>query len=554
MQKRELRAWAMVLLLVALPALLYWQFLSNPMVFDDRNFFNGRIPQYFTASIFSFQFRWFPYASLGWTNHLFGQDPINFRLGNLALHITVGISLFLFLRALFVAVLENRQESGIKPGSLSSEALAFFGALIFVMHPVAVYGAGYLIQRSIVMATLFVLLMLICWLEGLRRGQSRWLYLATLFYLVAIFSKEHSIMAPGLVVALTMLLKKPSLQLAKQIMYPLAILGAIGLSVLLMAKGLLGTPYEPDAADMLRHMAEGGEVPDIAHAYPLSILTQSFLYFKYVLLWLIPSPDWMSVDMREPFAPSFVSWPYTPAFLLFLGYPVFAVWLLLQRGHLGLGGFGMLFPWILFATEFSTVRLQEPFVLYRSYLWMVGAFAVLPWVLSRLRISLAISVLALACLILAAGAWDRLTTFSHPFLLWQDAAKLVEGKPYVIGAQRIYYNRGNAYFFAQKYPEALANYTLAIESKERAGLFWGLPGRGNIYFHLGQYELALRDFEALIAAEPNYSLGYFGRGLVYMKYGKYDQALADLEKSCALGKRGCEKLTELKNERRDISK
>ena len=43
---------------------------------------------------------------------------------------------------------------------------AFAGAALFAVHPVAVYGAAYLTQRSIVVATLFALLSLLMFLRG----------------------------------------------------------------------------------------------------------------------------------------------------------------------------------------------------------------------------------------------------------------------------------------------------------------------------------------------------------------------------------------------------
>ena len=53
--------------------------------------------------------------------------------------------------------------------ALSPSWLAFFGALIFALHPAAVYAVAYLNQRSTLMATLFTLVMWRLFLEGLIR-------------------------------------------------------------------------------------------------------------------------------------------------------------------------------------------------------------------------------------------------------------------------------------------------------------------------------------------------------------------------------------------------
>ena len=147
--------WLPSLLLILAVSLMYGWFLHNPIVFDDAYFFDGKTPQAYGHSTFHFDMRWFAYASLGWTANTFGQYLVGFRLGNLALHAATAIALFLLLNRLFEAALPRTHHE--KPG-LSNTWLAFFGALLFAWHPVAVYGAGYLVARSIVMATLFSLL------------------------------------------------------------------------------------------------------------------------------------------------------------------------------------------------------------------------------------------------------------------------------------------------------------------------------------------------------------------------------------------------------------
>lgn len=528
-------------LLALMLIVLYGNFLSSPMIFDDPNVVNDASLQYFYATPFEFQLRWFAYASLAWTKHLFGLDLIYYRVGNLAIHVATCAVLFVFLQRLYGRVL-SCSESGIAK-SVPIELLALFGTAFFALNPVAVYGVAYLVERSISMATLFMLLMLLSWLEGMLRGRSYWFYFSAIFYLASVFSKEHSIMAPVLLPLLMVLLRE-HLQAGywKKMLVPFFLMAIFGSVALLASRGVIGHSYEINAKDMLQFLSEE-EAANTALAYPLSVLTQSYLYFKYLLLWLIPSPSLMSVDMREPLAKSLLSWPYTLGFVCFLLYPVVAFKLLYRRGVSGLIGFAMLFPYVLFATELVTVRLQESFVLYRSYLWVSGFSCLIPLLLLRVRTAMVIPVVSGVCIFLMIGTWDRLITFSNPFSLWQDAAQLVEGRPYVAGTQRIFYNRGNAYFFAEKYPEAIADYTRAIDSKERAGILSGLQGRGNVYFHLERYDLAFADFSELAKREPKLAIGYYGRGRIYEKLGRGDLAQLEYEISCRLGNRGCERLT-----------
>jgi protein O-mannosyl-transferase len=520
------------LLLLAVIA-LYAGSLSAPLVFDDFTFFTTpETLSKYGQSYFSLDLRWLPYASLARTVNWLGFDIFWLRLGNVLLHAANAIALFFLLRRLFqVTLTHNDVPDGMPP---SPVWFAFFGALIFALHPVAVYGVAYLIQRSTLMATLFVLLMLRVYLEGLLRGGWYWMLAAVLFYFAAVYSKEHSIAAPGVALALTFLIRKPSAALLKQIApysILLALIAAMVISILI-TKGLLGAAYEPNAIGILYASARMQGLTDLPNVYLLSILTQSWLFFKYLWLWLVPNPAWMSVDMREPFAMSLFGW-HTLGLIAFLAYFCAAIWLLLKQGRMGLLGFALLFPWILFLTELSTVRAQEPFVLYRSYLWMPGLFAALPVVFGWLAPKKAFILLGVVSLLLIPLTLNRLNTFSSSLLLWDDAEKLVRNKPYAYGVERIYTNRGNKLFQLRRYDEAIADFSKAIAAYPDDELLYG--SRAKAYYFLGKYQEALLDFDRAIALKPDNKRFYYDRALAYRALGNFVAAQEDFRKSCVLG-------------------
>lgn len=185
--KNTMGSLALALLLIAATALLYGHALWNPLVFDDKPFFIETTLKQYGASIFHFDLRWFSYASFGWTYNLFGLNWFWFRLGNLVLHALTAVLLFAFFYRL-LAVTSQPQNSATEQNQL--RWTAFFAALIFALHPVAVYGVAYLVERSIIMATLFGIAMLFCYLEGLTRENAKWLVASALFYFLAVFSKS----------------------------------------------------------------------------------------------------------------------------------------------------------------------------------------------------------------------------------------------------------------------------------------------------------------------------------------------------------------------------
>jgi len=507
------------LLLIVLA--LYTGSLHTPFVFDDYVFFasSDNLAKY-SFTHFSFDLRWLPYSSLAWTVNWFGLDFFWLRLGNVLLHAANSIVLFFLLRRLFQVTLANDDSSTGFASSL--EWLAFFGALLFALHPIAPYGVAYLIQRSILMATLFVLLMLLAYLEGLVRGGWHWMLAAALFYFAAVYSKEHSIAAPGVALALTFLIRKPSPALFRQIAPYFLLSALIAVTVMLSVKqmGVLGQAYEPRAAEMLAlsgKMHGLQNLQELPNTHLLSILTQSFLFFKYLWLWLLPNPAWMSVDMRESFAMSYLSWPHSPGLIAFLAYPCVAVWLLLKRGRIGLLGFALLFPWILFLTELSTVRIQEPFVLYRSYLWMPGLFAALPLLAGWLAPKRMFILLGVVAVLLIPLTLNRLDTFSSTLKLWDDAEKLVRDRPAVYGVERIYTGRGNELALLKRYREALADFSKAIEAQPDSAFTYS--NRAATYYYLGQYHEALLDYDRALLIKPNDPTAHYGRALTYRALG-----------------------------------
>lgn len=561
------------LLLIGSIVALYEQFLWSPIVFDDIYFFlldnegNQPVSNYHFSLL---ELRSLPYATLAWTKAWFGLELINFRMGNLLLHAVVVLSLFGFLSHLFSVVLDDNRSKTISP-----QWAAFFAALLFAMHPVATYAVGYLVQRTILMATLFSLLAMWVYVRGSLSEKSVWLWMCVPLYYLAVQSKEHAIMLPAALVALTALLHEDWARELKQRWALFVAFAAIAGWVLLARKGLLGSVYEPVAAEML-------SAADKENAYLFSVLTQAWLFFKYAFLWLLPKPTWMSIDMREPMAHALSS-VYWLALGAYLSWGGAAIWLILKRGANGLLGFAMFFPWVMFFTEFSSVRIQEIFVLYRSYLWAVGAFCVLPIVFKKVDARPAALILSIIAAAMFMVSMERLMVLSHPLFVWDDAEKLVKGRDDVAGAYRIYYNRGTeraslgmmdaavqdyqraialnpdfaesfgnlgaAYAQLGKWDDALVALRQAIKITDKSGrTFANAHGNlGTVYFRKGDWAGSVNAFTTALeitrteGKEP-IPRDIYGRAQAYEKSGDLQKAQADYRVSCRLAKRGCEKV------------
>jgi len=542
--------WALLALSVPV-ALLYAQFLGNPLVFDDLAFFQGEEFSQYLHRLFSFNLRWLPLASFVWTRQVFGDAIIWLRLGNLLLHLMTATMLFFFLRRLFELVIPENTDTNNK--TLSLFWLAFFGALIFALHPVSVYAAGYLVQRTTLMATLFTLLTWRLFLEGIVREQRLWLTASALAYFLAVLSKEHAIMAPAVTIALLLLVSPQPLERIRLVRstYVLYVLIAVFAIYQRQSAHVLGQAYEPIASELISRL---GADFDVRFIYPLSILTQSFTFFKYLWVWLIPSPALMSVDTCQTFALHFWSWPEVLGLVGFFIYPYVSLRLLLFRGLVGLLGFALLCPWLLFFTEVATVRIQEIFVLYRSYLWMAGFFAALPFVCQKLTAKQAVISLTCVALLMMPLTWFRLTTFSHPLLLWDDAARRIDDDKSCPSMDRILNNRGMALNKLERYPEAIADFTRSLQVVNWHGksmvseLANNYYNRGYAYLKNKQFQLALNDFNVIVISTipKSWSAFYFYKAQAFEGLHELASARQLYEQACLNGvTEGCEKQKEL---------
>lgn len=519
-----------LLSLVIVVLAIYLPFLGNQFIFDDLVFFNHTIEDYKNSSS-SFSPRSITYASLTWTWSLFGDLPHAHRLLNLFLHTTCVLLLFCWLRQL---ILLTWTAEKLNNDILSLKWGAWLGALFFASTPVATYAVGYLLQRSILLATVFTLAMQVSYLSGLidkeKIAQRRGLALSVLFFLLAVLSKEHSVMAPLIVLATTVIIRTKVM--ADNLTLWATWMGyvAVALYITWSVKGVTGVIYELDAPQLLKNLEINNN--HVSNLHFLSAITQAGLFFKYIFLWLLPNPAWMSIDMREQFFQSTTLQALVSA-IGFMVYGLIALWLLLKQGQIKLVGLALLYPWLFFLVEFSTVRVQEPFVLYRSYLWFPGMMLLFVFVL-RIFPNRKYVVLTLFLLILAIVpmSWNRLWVLADNYRLWNDAALLLRSEN-TSGAARIYYNRGNAELNAHKWKEAITDYQRSITLNPSIA-----QTHKNIavaYFGLQNYREAIKEFDYAIELKSDYAEAYFGKAITLKRLKKDSEAQVNIRKSCEHG-------------------
>ena len=502
-----------VIALVALA--LYGPFFGNPRVFDDRVLFSH--PDFFdrlATRPFGIELRVPGHFTLAFTEVMWGRMAAH-RIIGLALHVACAWTLYRLLARLL--------------GRESRLALA--GAALFALHPAAVYGAAYLAQRPTVLATLFSLLSLVLFIRGLDRRSHADALSAALMYWLAVLCKEHAILLPAVaLLSLAFAGHEPRFAKRHAAVYLIACAPA-ALLVLALVKSLIGTPYEQAFQAVTAQMDAGVREEVTQSPWLASALTQMGLFFKYLAMWLAPSPGAMSIDVRIDFAATASAAWIALKVGAFFAYAAFAAALLRRGGRAAVIGFGLSYAWILFLVELTAVRFQEPFVLYRSYLWAPGIAVAVCGALAYLPRRLALAAALAATPILLAQAHDRLQSFSSGLALWEDAAAKVQ--PGVPGGYRTYFQLGRERLYSGQPERALAIADRCISEYPKVPQCY--LARGTILLVLERYGDALPYVTKAIELDPRSGIAHHHRGLALQELGERQAAIEEYELSQKLG-------------------
>ena len=520
----------------ALAAALYLPFLGSPLVFDDPNFFTGQKFVYYATHPIGMDLRLPGYFTLAATRVLWSTIEAQ-RIVSLIFHIACALALYRLLYGLQRAALPGAPASQPQQFDVAAAVRAAIGAAAFALHPMTVYGAAYLIQRSIVLATLFSLLSLIFFLRGLESGRYRDTLWAALFFSLAVLSKEHAVLLPAVALPLALLKGAGRRTSLRHTALYLAACAPAAIFVVLLSTGVIGKPYEPQFDEIAAQVGDASGRDISGTPLALSAITQAGLFFRYLALWFWPNTAGMSIDLRVDFLAHWSAAWIALKVLAFAAAGGLGIALLLRRGAARLCGFGLLYFWILFLVEFTAARFQEPFVLYRSYLWAPGAACIAVGLLSYLPWRAAAVGGALLCAMLAYGAYDRLGTFANPLLLWQDAVAKLPAAPVPWGSRTLY-NLGREYLYSGQPAKAIAiAERCAAQYPQTAQCHYA---RGVIHLHLGEYEEAIVHLTRVLQLMPQTAVAHHRMGLALEGLNRIDEAKASYRTASKLGFKGAD--------------
>jgi len=517
-----------VLVIMTTLFILYALGLKNDLVFDDSLLLDHHFRQTYGEG-FSIKQRFLSYGSFFWSEALWGTGWWKQRVLNVLLHIATTVALFGFYRTLLPFIRRNEVKNKVNQ-ERNNDLLLWIAIGFFALNPVAVYAVAYLIQRSILMSTLGVVVALWCFTLALST-ERKGFFVATLFaYLFALASKEHALLTPLCAVAVYVFMRRPSPKIMALFAAGAAAvaLAAVGIFFLLYGR-IIGTAFDEFSVAFLKQLDVLS--PGVSQqAWPLSILNQMYLFPQYGLRWLFPVPGWLSIDLRPAFPLSLWSMPHLLGVLAYGGVLLAGTWLLLtKRDEKSLLGLSLLLPALLFGTEFAVVWVQDPFVLYRSYLWAIGLPGLIVALLYGASSRSLIVTGALLAILLLAGSVNRLLSLASPITAWGDAIAALSDDPRAVGRWRPYLNRGESYVDKGMTEQALRDFTSADAMGDVEG--YGQFNRGTALYLLKKYPAAVDAFTwAEKKGFPDANL-FYQRGLAWIAQGKLREAHADFEQA-----------------------
>jgi Flp pilus assembly protein TadD len=536
--KKNWSALLYAMLLSAAVLLVYGLGLQNEFIFDDARIADGSMFKAF-GNLFEFKLRMLSYGSFSWIHAIAGANVAAQRVGNVLLHLGTCWALYQLFALLLTRIL-YAEATRAEPGFAASQVAALrVGILVYALHPVAAYAVGYLIQRSIVMATLFGVLACWAFVRGVTERKWLWHTVALLFYLMAVLSKQQVAFIAGLTFPLYIFLTRPNrarVVLIVAVAFTLLCIALTGIQQLF--PHLVARIIDPESlalAGQLERQRPGA----LGQIYALSVLNEAALFFYYGALWMLPYVGWMSIDMHPPFPLTLTTIPHVVGAMAYLALLIAAVVAVIRRNDVwGFVGLCLLFPLILFWTEFSTVWVQDPFVLYRSYLWAIPIPALVAVLLTGFSPGALYKMASILALVLGISTVDRVSSMQNALVVWADVMDkvTVPGAPNAVGRSRAFMNHGMERLKRFEFDLAMKDFSAA----HKLGAI-----KGEALFAMGMTRRAKGDpVGALQLLQQAESAGYtdgrlhFQRAQAFAALGSVTEAIQSYTQSLALPSAG----------------
>lgn len=443
---------------------------------------------------------------------LWGLSPFGYHLVNIAFHAANSFLVFMLGAALFSHALKD-SGPGQRTGAL---AAAFFGALVFGIHPQHVESVAWVSERKDVLSGFFFLLSLIFYLkhiEGNIRGLLYWASFAS--FALALLSKPMAITLPIVLIILDF--------------YPLR-----RLENLRELKSRINekTPFFaliPVTAILTIWAQHGDEAMATIEASPLSqrldVGVRGFVFYLEKLVY----PVDLAPFYVRPLEGEFYNYVFFLSlfFIVLITALAFVFWKKRSLAAAWAYYVATLLP-VIGLVQVSDMAAADRY----SYLPALGPVFFIAGVLGSFISRRPGRLIPIAVLMFPLLVFSGFLTVRQE-AVWKDTASLWTQEIKVFPTIQAYMKRAKAYEKEKMFTEAAADYSIVINNsgEGQTGLYLR---RALAWKNAGNAQLALSDFTESIRLDPGSALAYLNRGELLMNSGVLSAALADFEMALAL--------------------
>ena len=521
-----------LILIMILGFLVYGNSLNGKFVWDDSYLVQNNVylenwsylPYLFTKNIgeggrgIYYFYRPLQMLTYMVDRFLWKLNPIGYHLTNTLLHILVALGVYWLVNILY-----------------EDKLLSLFTSLFFVVHPVHTEAVTYISGRGDSLAALFMLISVISYIKNLSLMDIKFYAIMILSYILALLSRENSLILPVLLVLYHYTFKK---KLKMALFLPL--LGLACIYIVLRAgifKFLL--PHTVCPTTILQRMP----------GFFVAIT-------NYARILLLP------FDLHMEYGDKLFNWNNYKALLGIVIFVSPIIYALRIRNRNNLIFFSIFWFFAILLPSSNLYPLNAYMAEHWLYLPSIGFFLILAkgsCELYRAKKFRSVAVIFVTALLIfysfltirQNNYWKEPLTFYNRTLKYApDSAvlhnnigilygdmgnfekaislfqKAIKIEPRYIYA---YHNLGKAYHLVGKDKEAIDLYEQLIKvSPNLSDAHYNL---GNLYNETGRKEEAIEAYKKAINISPHFTNAHYNLGNVYKEIGKYQEAAESYKKA-----------------------
>ena len=465
-----------------------------------------------------------------WLSHilgyqLYGSSSKNHHLINVFFHITNAVLLFIVLLRMTGAL----WQSG-------------FVACMFALHPMNVESVAWLMERNMLLCTLFWLLTMLVYIHYTEKPSIKRYSLVILFFALGLMSKSMIVTLPFVLLMMDywplkrlkvnqkkyndkfemdFVIKRSEVLRLVLEKIPLLIL-SLGLSITIfkLAEGYEGTDYM--AAVSFFGRLNNGMV--------------SYLEYLAKTVW----PTGLAVIYPHPLN-TLAAWKGILCGMALLGVTFFSIRFIKKSPYFAFGWFwylGVLVPVIgIFVQVGGELAMADRY----AYLPLIGIFIIIAWglpeLIARWRHREKILSISAGIIIsmLMATTWIQLSYWKNTLDLFKRAISVANKKDpnFKNPNHALLYNHLGLVFYNMGKPEeSTSHYEMAI--KIAPDLAMAHTNLGISHLSMGNTEEAISHYKTAIKFNPNHAHGHYNLGIVLFALGKIEEAISHYQTAIKL--------------------